>query len=72
MTLSPRERQVVMLVGVGWSYGEVGKQLGISKHTVRTSVARIMGRYPSPQTPREALVTLYHTVVLVADSVEGD
>ncbi len=70
MTLSPREREVVKLLGKDddRTYTEVALVLGISVPTVRTYVTRIMHRYPSKKRPRAALRDLYRSVIASADS----
>jgi RNA polymerase sigma factor (sigma-70 family) len=40
--LSPREREVLALVGRGWSNAQIGRELYISLHTVRTHVQSIL------------------------------
>ena len=40
--LSPRERQVLGLLGRGWSNRQIGRELYISPHTVRTHVQNIL------------------------------
>jgi DNA-binding NarL/FixJ family response regulator len=40
--LSPREREVLMLLGRGWSNAQIGRELYISPHTVRTHVQNIL------------------------------
>jgi DNA-binding NarL/FixJ family response regulator len=40
--LSPRERQVLALLGRGWSNRQIGNELFISPHTVRTHVQNIL------------------------------
>lgn len=61
MTLSPREREVVILLGNGSdrTYENVAQELGIALSTVRRHVDRIMLRNPSPKRPRAALRDLY-------------
>ena len=61
MTLSPREREVVELLGNGddRTYREVADILGITVSTVETHVARVLVRYPSPKLRRVALRDLY-------------
>ncbi len=38
--LSPREREVLWLIRIGRSYGQVGVILGVTRGTVRTFVER--------------------------------
>jgi DNA-binding NarL/FixJ family response regulator len=40
--LSPREREVLALLGRGWSNAQIGRELYISPHTVRTHVQNIL------------------------------
>jgi DNA-directed RNA polymerase specialized sigma24 family protein len=40
--LSPREREVLALLGGGWSNAEIGRELYISLHTVRPHVENIL------------------------------
>jgi DNA-binding NarL/FixJ family response regulator len=40
--LSPREREVLALLGRGWSNSKIGEELFISPHTVRTHVQNIL------------------------------
>jgi DNA-binding NarL/FixJ family response regulator len=40
--LSPREREVLTLLGRGWSNARIGEELYISPHTVRTHVQNIL------------------------------
>ena len=68
MTLSPRELEVLTLVGRdGQSYKAISNSLGISMSTVRSYVARILTRYPSEKRPRSALTEIYYTVVTSDD-----
>ena len=66
--LSPREREVISVLcdGGDRTYAEAALKLGIGVPTVRTYVARILLRYPSPKRPRAALRELYATVVTSA------
>ena len=64
MRLSPREQQVIFLIGkYGLTYGEVGSHLGISERTVETYVSRISSRYVSKKRPRETIAEIYYKVV---------
>jgi len=40
--LSPREREVLALLGRGWSNAQIGRELYISLHTVRTYIQNIL------------------------------
>jgi RNA polymerase sigma factor (sigma-70 family) len=40
--LSPREREVLALLGRGWSNAQIGRELYISLHTVRTHIQNIL------------------------------
>ncbi len=40
--LSPREREVLTLLGRGWSNARIGEEMYISPHTVRTHVQNIL------------------------------
>lgn len=40
--LSPRERQVLALLSRGWDNAQIGKELFISPHTVRTHIQNIL------------------------------
>jgi DNA-binding NarL/FixJ family response regulator len=40
--LSPREREVLVLLGHGWSNAQIGRKLFISPHTVRTHIQNIL------------------------------
>lgn len=59
--LSPREAQVVMLVGrYGLTYGEAASHLDISGRTVESYIGRILQRYPSEKRPRAAIIEMYY------------
>jgi DNA-binding CsgD family transcriptional regulator len=60
VTLSPRQREIVVMVGRdGLPWVEVARQLDISPSTVRSHVRTILQRIGSRRLPREALVELY-------------
>jgi RNA polymerase sigma factor (sigma-70 family) len=40
--LSPRQREVLALLGRGWSNAQIGRELYISPHTVRTHIQNIL------------------------------
>jgi DNA-binding NarL/FixJ family response regulator len=40
--LSPRERQVLLLLRRGWDNAQIGHELFISPHTVRTHIQNIL------------------------------
>jgi RNA polymerase sigma factor (sigma-70 family) len=40
--LSPREREVLALLGRGWSNAQIGRELSISPHTVRTHIQNLL------------------------------
>jgi DNA-binding CsgD family transcriptional regulator len=58
--LSPRSRDVAMLVGSGRTYPQTAAALGISTHTVKTYVRRIAARLGSKETPQKAVIAYYH------------
>ena len=58
--LSPRQRQIVELVGgEGLSWKAVAKRLGISESTVRVHIFRLMVKLDSTHRPRHAIATFY-------------
>ena len=60
--LSPREREVVFLVGVCMSYRDVAATLGISKETVRDHVAAVRRKLNlGPGRPKELIIRFYHS-----------
>ena len=58
--LSPRLRDVVVLIGKGFTYPQVAAQLGISQHTVRGYAVEIKTRLESSKTPQKAIIDYYH------------
>jgi DNA-directed RNA polymerase specialized sigma24 family protein len=50
--LSPRRREVALLVGLDYSYREIAADLEMSIHTVHSHVQWIAGKLPSqPEVP---------------------
>ena len=70
MTLSPREREVVILLGDDGdrTYGDVARIMGIAISTVRTHVRSVLLKFPSPKRPRAALRDICR-VLKAADGV---
>ena len=68
MTLSPRQLEIVTLIGRdGVSSKLVASELGITKSTLESHMARIQAKYPSDKSPREAIAELYWRVVAAHD-----
>ncbi len=64
LKLSPRQIEIVTLIGRdGVSSKMVASELGITKSTLESHMARIQVKYPSDRSPREAIVELYWRVV---------
>jgi two-component system response regulator DevR len=55
--LSPREREVLALLGRGWSNIQIGRELFISAHTVRTHIQNILAKLRT-RSEREAVARL--------------
>lgn len=75
MTLSPREREVVVLLGNGecLTYERVATMLGVRLTTVRSHVDRILLRNPElPRPPRAAMQDLYMSMVASDRGVSAD
>ena len=72
MTLSPRQLEIVVLVGRdGCQWETVARTLGIAIATVRSHTDKILLRYPSTKSPREALAELYWRVIATDDDRNG-
>lgn len=70
MNLSPRHQEIVRLVArEGYTYPEVGTELGISAATVKVYVQRIVQRSGLELPPRRALFVIYHE--MQAESSKG-
>jgi len=73
MTLSPRQFQIVLMVGRdGLSWAQVYKELGITESTVQVHVNRIRIKYGLTQKPREAMVHVYYQVMRFGDGRHVD
>lgn len=58
--LTNRERQVIDLLALGWSYARIGKTIRRSPETVRRHVANVALVLPNPQAlPARTLVMLW-------------
>lgn len=56
--LTPREVQVVQLVGEGLSYKAIGKRLGIARSSVAVYVSRIARLIPGEASPLRKMIRL--------------
>jgi DNA-binding NarL/FixJ family response regulator len=64
--LTPREREILALVGTAMSNDEIGDRLTISKATAKTHVSRIMGELEARD--RAQLVVIAYESGLVTPS----
>jgi DNA-binding NarL/FixJ family response regulator len=58
--LSPREREVLALLGRGWSNAQIGRELYISPHTVRTHVQNILQKLEMHSKLEAASIAMEH------------
>jgi RNA polymerase sigma factor (sigma-70 family) len=58
--LSPREREVLALLGRGWSNAQIGRELFISPHTVRTHIRNILQKLEMHSKLEAATVDTQH------------
>jgi RNA polymerase sigma factor (sigma-70 family) len=65
--LSPRERQVLVLLERGWSPTQISRELYVSPHTVRTHVENLLQKLEMHATQEAATVELQHLLSLDAD-----
>src|SRR6266498_1345967 len=68
--LSPREREVLALLGRGWSNSRIGDELFISPHTVRTHVQNILQKLEMHSKLEAATFAMQHE--LPSRRVSGD
>jgi len=58
--LTPRERQVLVLIAMGYTYPEIGRDLGIAEKTVETHISHIFKKL-GVATRHEATVVAFRT-----------
>src|SRR6266540_3434622 len=68
--LSPREREVLALLGRGWSNSRIGDELYISPHTVRTHVQNILQKLEMHSKLEAATFAMQHE--LPSRRISGD
>src|SRR6266542_4461274 len=68
--LSPREREVLALLGRGWSNSRIGDELFISPHTVRTHVQNILQKLEMHSKLEAATFAMQHE--LPSRRISGD
>ena len=69
--LSPREREVLALLGRGWSNAQIGRELYISPHTVRTHVQNILQKLEMHSKLEAATFAMQHGSSPTAADSEG-
>lgn len=71
--LSPREKQIVVLVGKhGMSWTNIATGLKLHRSTIRTHVNRIITKFQIDRKPREALTMIYWKYVAPGDDDSQD
>src|SRR5512132_1883062 len=60
--LNPRERKVLALLGRGWSNAQIGRELYISPHTVRTHVQNILQKLEMHSKLEAATFAMQHAL----------
>lgn len=68
--LSPRERDVLALLGRGWSNSKIGEELYISPHTVRTHVQNILQKLEMHSKLEAATFAMQHDLPVRRSSVD--
>ncbi|MCS0635010.1 helix-turn-helix transcriptional regulator [Streptomyces sp. LP05-1] len=66
--LTPRERQVLLLLGRAATNREIGRRLGIAERTVKSHLTSIMGKVEVNTRTEAALFSYAHHQVLVRDA----
>ncbi|MBV9357221.1 MAG: response regulator transcription factor [Chloroflexi bacterium] len=67
MCLSDREREVLRMLGLGWTNKEVGHALSIAESTVKTHVSAILGKLGVQSRTQAALYAVQHGLAASAD-----
>jgi DNA-binding CsgD family transcriptional regulator len=70
LRLSPREREILGLLGRGWSTAQIGRELSISAHTVRTHLQNILHKLDMHARLEAAILALQHGWSAGAEDLE--
>jgi DNA-binding NarL/FixJ family response regulator len=70
--LSPREREVLVLLGRGWSNARIGEELYISPHTVRTHVQNILQKLEMHSKLEAATFAMQHELASRRPAAAGE
>jgi DNA-binding NarL/FixJ family response regulator len=63
--LTPREIEVLRLLGEGLGNKEIASRLGVSEHTVKSHVASIMGKLGAASRTEAVMLGIRHGIVLI-------
>ncbi len=69
--LTPRETEVLALVGAGWDNARIAGHLVVSESTVQTHVKRLMGKL-GLRSRAQAVVVAYESGLVVPGSADSD